>query len=138
MQRPTDPHDELALVAELVSGGIAALVAERIVHTEGEHMQTSPQAPTLAAPAALGASLSPGPVLHMLQGLQVAGILKGGIDLGVFDAIGAGHADASSIASAVGADERAMRILLDALAAVGILTGADGPGYGLSAESSWV
>jgi ubiquinone/menaquinone biosynthesis C-methylase UbiE len=131
MQSPLDPHDELGLLGELVSGGMAALVAERIVQTKGEHMPIAPEAQAHATPASNGAPLSPEPLMHLLQGMQAAGILKGGIDLGVFDEIAAGHEDARSIATAVGADERATRILLDALVALGVLT-ADGDRYRLS------
>jgi C-methyltransferase len=70
----------------------------------------------------------------MIQGLQVAGVLKGAVELGVFDAIADGRGDARSIATATGADERATRILLDALTALGLLTTA-GAGYRLTAAT---
>jgi ubiquinone/menaquinone biosynthesis C-methylase UbiE len=130
MQSPIDPRAERMFVDRLVSGGIAALVAERIVQTKGEQMQTAPEAQAHATHASNGAPPSPEPLMNMLQGLQVAGILKGGIELGVFDEIAAGHREANSIASAVGADPRATRILLDALVAVGVLSG--GADYRLS------
>lgn len=124
MQYPIDPH-ESGLLDELVSSGIAALVAERIVDRKGEQMQTATEAQTEATAGSNGTPPSPEPVMNMLQGLQVAGILRGAIELGVFDEIAAGHDDAASIATAVGADERATRILLDALAALGILAAGD-------------
>jgi C-methyltransferase len=130
MQRPIDPLAGLGFMDELVSGGIAALVGERIAQRKGEQMQTTREAQIHPPPASNGAPPSPEPVMNMLQGLQVAGILKGGIELGVFDQIAAGHREAEPIAAAVGADERATRILLDALVAIGVLSGRDG--YDLS------
>jgi ubiquinone/menaquinone biosynthesis C-methylase UbiE len=66
-------------------------------------------------------SMSPEPLIQMIQGLQVTAILRAGVQLGIFDQIAHGNDRASSIAAAIGADERATRILLDALAAVGLL-----------------
>jgi 2-polyprenyl-3-methyl-5-hydroxy-6-metoxy-1,4-benzoquinol methylase len=130
MQSPIDPHDESGLVSELLCGGITALVAERIVERKGEPMPTTAEPHTHSAPPSGGAPPSPEPLMHMIQGLQVAGILKGAVDLGVFDEIAAGRGDAGSIATATGADARATRVLLDALAALGLLTA--GPDYGLA------
>src|ERR1700757_2232105 len=130
MQYPIDPDEQPGLVSELISGGITALIAERIVERRGEPMPTATEPHTDTAPASGGAPLSPEPVMHMIQGLQIAGILKGAVELGVFDAIAAGHGDAQSIATAIDADERATRILLDALTALGLLT-AD-PDYRLT------
>jgi ubiquinone/menaquinone biosynthesis C-methylase UbiE len=72
------------------------------------------------------ASLSPEPLLQMAQGLEVTAILQAGVQLGVFDQIAAGRNQASSIAAAIDADERGTRILLDALAALGLLERGDG------------
>jgi C-methyltransferase len=130
MQSPIDPQEQVGLMSELISGGIAALVAERIVERKGEPMPTATEPHTDATPPRDSAPPSPEPVMHMIQGLQVAGILKGAVDLGVFDALDAGHANARSIASATGADERATGLLLDALAALGLATA--GPEYGLT------
>jgi len=57
----------------------------------------------------------------MAQGLEVTGILQAGVQLGVFDQIAAGKNQATAIAVAIDADERGTRILLDALAALGLL-----------------
>jgi C-methyltransferase len=57
----------------------------------------------------------------MAQGLEVTAILQAGVQLGVFDQIAAGKDQASAIAAAIDADERGTRILLDALAALGLL-----------------
>ncbi|MGH3888111.1 MAG: methyltransferase [Pseudonocardiaceae bacterium] len=70
--------------------------------------------------------VSPEPLMQMIHGLQVTAILQAGVQLGVFDQIAHGADQASSIAAAIGADERGTRVLLDALAAVGLLDTADG------------
>jgi C-methyltransferase len=76
-------------------------------------------------------AVSPEPLMQMIQGLQVTAILQAAVQLGVFDRLAEGNNQAASIASAVGADERGTRILLDALAALGLLQTADGT-YSLS------
>jgi C-methyltransferase len=134
MQCPIDPQDESGVLRELIAGGMTALVAERIVERKGEPMPTATEPHSHSAPSSDGAPPSPEPIMHMVQGLQVAGILKGAVDLGVFDAIAAGQHDARSIATATGGDERATRILLDALTALGLLT-ADSD-YGLAPASA--
>jgi ubiquinone/menaquinone biosynthesis C-methylase UbiE len=110
--------------------------AARAPRREGGAMQTTTtHTPTTAEPARNGAPASPEPLIHMLQGLQASGILRAGIQLGVFDQIAAGHGDPASVAAAIGADERGTRILLDALAALGVLTAGDGYGLTASAET---
>jgi ubiquinone/menaquinone biosynthesis C-methylase UbiE len=52
-------------------------------------------------------------------------IVAAAVQLKVFSSIAAGHRDASGIARATGASERGMRMLLDALVAMGLLTKAD-------------
>lgn len=73
---------------------------------------------------------SPEPLMRMIGGLQATAILQAGVQLGIFDQIAAGHDQASSIAAEINADERGTRILLDALAALGLLD--TGEGYQLS------
>ncbi|MBV9029950.1 MAG: methyltransferase domain-containing protein [Pseudonocardiales bacterium] len=53
-------------------------------------------------------------------------IIRAGVQLGVFDQIATGRDQAGSIAAAIDADERGTRILLDALAALGLLDTAEG------------
>lgn len=77
-------------------------------------------ADTQAAPTR-SAAASPNQLMRMFQGLQVVGILQAGQKLGVFDRIAEGHSRVDSIAAAIEADLRGTRILLDALAAVGML-----------------
>ena len=79
-------------------------------------------APTPAS----GARVSPEPLMQMIQGLHVTGIVKAGVELGVFGQISDGNRQADSIASALGTDPRGTRILLDALAALGLLERRDG------------
>lgn len=71
-------------------------------------------------------ALSPEPLMQMMQGLQATAILQAGVQLGVFDQIAAGKRDAGSIAGAVDADERGVRILLDALTALQLLERKEG------------
>ena len=54
------------------------------------------------------------------------GVLKAAVDLELFTHIARGKCTAEAIARAAYADERAIRILLDALAAQGMLTKEDG------------
>lgn len=67
------------------------------------------------------ASVSAEPLMKMTQGLQVTAILRAVIQLGIFDHIANGKGRSSSIAAAIGADERGTRILLDVLAALRLL-----------------
>jgi len=80
------------------------------------------EGPTATPPA----SVSPEPLMQMIQGLQVTAILRAAVQLGVFDQIANGNDQASSIAVEIGADERGTRILLDALAALGLLDSING------------
>lgn len=80
------------------------------------------EAPTATSPA----FISPEPLMQMIQGLQVTAILRAGVQLGIFDLIANGNDQANSIAATIGADEHGTRILLDALAALGLLERTDG------------
>lgn len=75
-------------------------------------------------------AVTPEPLMQMMQGMHVTAILQAGVQLGVFDHIADGNTDAATIAVLAGADQRGTRILLDALAALGLLD-KDG-GYRLS------
>jgi 2-polyprenyl-3-methyl-5-hydroxy-6-metoxy-1,4-benzoquinol methylase len=75
-------------------------------------------------------SITPEPLMQMMQGMHVTAILQAGVQLGIFDHIADGNTDAATIAVLAGADERGTRILLDALAALQLLD-KDG-GYRLS------
>lgn len=71
-------------------------------------------------------NLSPNDIIRMFQGYQITSILKTGIELGIFDYLAKGAADAPSVATAIGASERGTRILLDALGALGVLESQKG------------
>jgi ubiquinone/menaquinone biosynthesis C-methylase UbiE len=75
--------------------------------------------------------VSPEPLMQMLNGLQVTAILQAGLQLGVFEQIAAGTNQADTVATAIDADERGTRILLDALTALELLH-RDGENYRLS------
>jgi C-methyltransferase len=86
------------------------------------------QAPATNSPPAA-------PLMQLMQGYQATALLRTGVELGVFDRLAGGPATAAAVASSVGADERGVRILLDALTALGLLEG-DGEGYRLSPLSA--
>lgn len=67
---------------------------------------------------------------ELASGYRQAQILMTGVRLGVFEALAAGPADAAELAVRLDADPRGVRILCDALAALGVLEkhGPDGAG----------
>ena len=67
-------------------------------------------------------AVTPEPIMHLLQGAQATGIVKAGIDLGIFTQIAAGKTSAAAIATACGTPERSTRLLCTALAGLGVLT----------------
>ncbi|WP_328685265.1 class I SAM-dependent methyltransferase [Streptomyces sp. NBC_00343] len=71
---------------------------------------------THPAPAVTRQSL-----LETLQAFKRTSLLRAAVELGVYDALAAGPLDAPRLADAVGADPRALRILLGAAAATGLL-----------------
>jgi cyclopropane fatty-acyl-phospholipid synthase-like methyltransferase len=82
---------------------------------------------TIQQPNAVAAPpVSPEPLIQMIQGLQVTATLQAAVQLGVFDRIAEGTDTVASIASAVEANERGTRILLDALAALRLLERGNG------------
>jgi C-methyltransferase len=70
-------------------------------------------------------------VNEMMRAYKRTSLLRTAVELGVFDAVHEGAGTAAAVAERAGADPRGMRILLDALAAVGLLT-ADGERYALA------
>jgi SAM-dependent methyltransferase len=88
-------------------------------------MKSEAQTPAEAPP------VSPEPLMQMMQGLQVTAILQAAVQLGVFDRLAEGKNQIGSIATGIAADERGTRILLNALAALGMVETADGT-YALS------
>jgi C-methyltransferase len=78
------------------------------------------------------AELTPPDVFDMLLAYKNTAVLSAAIDLGVFDAIAAGASTAAQVASRQQLDQRGAKLLLNALAALGLLT-CDGPDYRLVA-----
>ncbi|HLK02428.1 MAG TPA: class I SAM-dependent methyltransferase [Streptosporangiaceae bacterium] len=70
-------------------------------------------------------------IFGMMQAYKQTSLLRTGIELGVFDALGPEPSDAARLSARLAADPRGMRILLNALAAIGLLE-LDGAEYRLS------
>ena len=68
----------------------------------------------------------PDTILDMAGSFWVSAILKAGIELDVFSQIAAGNDTVEQLASSIKASERGVRILLDALCALGIISKAEG------------
>jgi C-methyltransferase len=64
----------------------------------------------------------PESLMQLMQGVQVSGIFKAAIDLGLYTAMAEGAATVPAIAKAIACPERSTRILLDATAALGLVT----------------
>jgi C-methyltransferase len=78
---------------------------------------------------------TPAPVLQFVTGLWSAGVLKGALELKVFDYLSASPRDVDSLNQALGAHSSSLRILLDALVALGLLETTP-KGYGLTDVSA--
>jgi C-methyltransferase len=76
-------------------------------------------------------AVSPEPVFEALQAFQASAVLGTAIKLGVFEEIASGPTDAAGITAAIGADQHGLRILLDALVAIGFLA-VEGGAYRLA------
>jgi ubiquinone/menaquinone biosynthesis C-methylase UbiE len=70
--------------------------------------------------------LGPEQLLQMGMSYNAARTLTAGLQLGVFSHLAAGHATAAEVARSAAASERGMRMLLDALTALGLLTKGGG------------
>ncbi|MFE0131921.1 methyltransferase [Streptomyces sp. NPDC059037] len=75
---------------------------------------TAPRPDATAPPA-------PTPILKILNGVHKSAVLRAGIQLHVFDALVTGPCTARTVALSIEADERATRILLDALTGIDML-----------------
>jgi 3-hydroxy-5-methyl-1-naphthoate 3-O-methyltransferase len=80
-------------------------------------------------------SVSPEPVLHVAAGLWAAGVLKSGIELKLFDALAPGAQDVAALSQALGAAPASLRVVLDALVAMGFVA-RQAQGYTLTEVSS--
>ncbi|NMZ01424.1 AMP-binding protein [Pseudomonas proteolytica] len=77
-------------------------------------------------------TLSAAPILDLLTGVERAGVLRAAIELKVFDGLAEHPASAATLARQLGTSERGMRILLSALAGLGLLHIGDNGCYGLN------
>jgi len=68
----------------------------------------------------------PETILDMLNAFWQSGILKAGIELDVFTEIAAGNDTVEKVASSIEVSERGVRILLNALCALGLISKAEG------------
>jgi 2-polyprenyl-3-methyl-5-hydroxy-6-metoxy-1,4-benzoquinol methylase len=73
----------------------------------------------------------PESLMRMMQGVQVSGIFKAAVDLGVYTKMAEGAVTVPAMAGAIGCPERSTRILLDAMTTLGLLTKA-GASYALT------
>jgi hypothetical protein len=80
-------------------------------------------------------SATPEPILQVVAGLWAAGALKGSLDLKLFDALAAGPRDVAALSQTLGAAPESLRILLDALVALGFVA-RQARGYALTEVSS--
>jgi 2-polyprenyl-3-methyl-5-hydroxy-6-metoxy-1,4-benzoquinol methylase len=76
-------------------------------------------------------SQGPEAIMQMLQGLQASGILSAGISLDVFSKLSSTALSAEDVAKRIDCPPRSTRILLNSLAALGLLT-KSGPQYALA------
>jgi C-methyltransferase len=74
-------------------------------------------------------------ILNLMQAYKNTALLKTGVELGVFDALAQEASDATTIARRTGVAERGARLLLNALAAIGLLE-SDGGSYRLTAGAA--
>ncbi|KAB2390040.1 class I SAM-dependent methyltransferase [Actinomadura montaniterrae] len=77
-----------------------------------------------------GAAFTRKDLVETAQAFKRTALLRAAVELKVFDALAGGPRDAAAVAAAVGADPRGVRVLLGALAAVGLL-GSDGTAFSL-------
>lgn len=77
-------------------------------------------------------------LLGMMQAYKTTSLLRTGVSMGVFDCLAEGPVDAETAAGRLGSHPRGMRILLNALAAVGLVeerAGGSGCPRGRSSSS---
>src|SRR5437773_2322701 len=94
--------------------------------------------PPVSPSATPGSPPTPERLLQMAWGFGPTQALASAVEVGLFDAIAAGRRDAASIASACKSSARGVRMLLDALVALGVVT-REGAGeaarHGLAADT---
>ncbi|MGO9640028.1 MAG: methyltransferase [Candidatus Acidiferrales bacterium] len=103
-------------VERLVNGDVTALQGE---------IQSNRNKALAAMKAREASGELPDDLLQTIRGFQESRAILTGIELNIFAAIGDG-ATASQVAAKIGTDARATEMLLNALAAMGLLTKTDG------------
>jgi 3-hydroxy-5-methyl-1-naphthoate 3-O-methyltransferase len=79
--------------------------------------------------------VTPEPIVQVCSGLWAAGVLKGALELQVFDHIAAGTQQIDRLSQVLGAHPEALQVTLDALVALGFLE-TGGEGYRLTPTSA--
>lgn len=74
----------------------------------------------------ISAAVTPQQLLEMMQAVRRAAVMRAGVKLQVFDGLANGPADAGTLARRSGIHPRGMRVLLYALAAIGLLDTEEG------------
>jgi C-methyltransferase len=124
----------LFLVGPRPEGGSSAAASAKRPETAAAPPEGVASPERVASPqrvAAPDGEPSPDRILRLSQGFLASAIMRTGLQLGVFDRLADGAAGAEAIAAAIEADARGARVLLDALAAAGLVLAADGT-YSLS------
>lgn len=82
-----------------------------------------------------GPSLTPAAIYEMMLAYKSTALLRTAVELGVFDCLATGRLGASDVAQQLRLDPRGTRLLLNALAAIGLVR-CDGPEYWLAADAA--
>jgi 2-polyprenyl-3-methyl-5-hydroxy-6-metoxy-1,4-benzoquinol methylase len=75
--------------------------------------------------------LTPQSVFEMMSGYKPTAVLRAAVELKIFDALAKGPADAAEVAARLGADPRGTRLLLGAMAGLGLAVGGADGSYAL-------
>src|SRR5690242_16927040 len=73
-------------------------------------------------------NVDPGTVMQMMQAAQVTALIRAGVELGVFAALAQGAQSGEEVARQIHCPSRSTQILLNAMAAIGLLQ-LDGTRY---------
>ena len=90
----------------------------------------------MAISSILPAQLTPSRLMAFSFGFAPPAIIEAGIRLGIFDLLDSGARTADDIATAIGANVRGVRLVLDALVGLDLLTKDPHGRYALTAESA--
>lgn len=115
----------LFLLGPVEKGDAAVVFGDEKVETVPGDSSVAPTAKReSAAPTPIGGEPSAERILRMSQGFLATALLHTALHLGVFDQLGEREQSAHVVAAEIGADARGVRILLDALSAVGLAEGS--------------